>query len=441
MIEELMANRIQRAHDLGFRVFLCAYHERLGAHHEYGVGLKIDVEDFLEQAEEIAIRWAEISEENGVEMYAPRKELQKFVGQKKALEWDDEILPALRSVYSGDLVRGALVDFAKWDPLAKQVWQGEELPTSFEGWDYLGVDFYGSDTDTFEDLAAMYALFVDKVSGLKAQHNLKGVVFEELAEPHHGTEGYWNDDLLSGNDVLEHMYQIYFEGGAGSIDGFFPWIWEDEYRDLPSGKRERVSPDNIIRQYYTSLVIPSYSGPIANVSPSFNITYSATRVLLQDDFDDDSKWRLYGENVSVSNGVLEWIGQEGVGLRDASSEDWEDYIFSGDFMVIDGEGLDIYVRSTDSGNYPFLVRPIAHIQLVGPDSQGGFMATRETHFLIDYNKWHTFTIVVKDNALQFFIGNNKVLEYLDPDPLPRGSVGIRSQGRALVDNVLIQEIQ
>ncbi len=438
-IEEVMATRIKQAHDLGFNVFLCTYHERLGAHHEYGQGLRIDVENFLEQAEEIAIRWAEIAENNGVEMYAPRKELQKFIGQKKALEWDDEILPALRGAYNGNLVRGALVDFAKWDPLARQVWQGEELPSSFAGWDYLGVDFYGSDTDTFEDLAAMYAWFANKVAELKTQNNLKGVVFEELGEPHHGTENYWNDNSLSGDNILNRMYQIFFEGGADTIEGFFPWIWEEEDRDLPAGRYEHIAPNNIIRQYYTASTIPSYSGPIADMYTPTDIAYEVTRTLLQDNFEDDSNWNLFGENVFVNNGVLEWSGHERVTPNDPSSENWQNYIFSGKFMVVD-DYLDFHVRSTDSGDYPFIVRPIAIVQLVGPDGRGGFMTTREIHYLIEYNKWYSFTIVAKDNLLQFFVGNDKVLEYLDPNPLLKGTVGLDVHGRAFVDNVIIQEI-
>lgn len=438
MTEEIITSGIRKAHELGFEVFLCTYHERLGAHHEYGQGLRIDVENFLEQAKEIAIRWAEIADNNGVEMYAPRKELQKFVGQKKALEWDDEILPALRSAYKGDLVRGALVDFVKWDRLGRHVWQGEELPSSFAGWDYLGVDFYGSDTDTFEDLAAMYAWFANKVTELKIQNNLKGVVFEELGEPHHGTENYWNDNSLSGDDILNRMYQIYFEGGADSIEGFFPWMWEEEDRDLPAGRHEHIAPNNIIKQYYTASTIPSYSGPIADIYLPSDITYEVAGTLLQDNFEDDSNWNL-GTNVSIGGGVMEFSGDGAATPKDASSENWQNYTFSGKFMVVDNY-FAFCVRSTDSGNYPFLVRPIAMVQLVGSDGRGGFMAVREIHFLVEYNKWYGFTIVVKNNLLQFFIDDTKVLEYLDPNPLLRGTVGLNGHGRAFVDNVIIQEI-
>lgn len=441
MIEELTAQRIKQAHDLGFKVFLCTYHERLGAHHEYGQGMKINIDNFLEEAGEIAVRWAEIAEDNKVEMYAPRKELQKFVGQKKALEWDDRILPALRSAYQGDLVRGALVDFAKWDPLAKQVWEGEELPASFAGWDYLGVDFYGSDTDTFEDLAAMYAWFAGKVAELKIKNNLKGVVFEELAEPHRGTESYWNDESLSGDEILNRLYQIYFEAGADSIEGFFPWIWEEEERDLPAGRREHVAPNKIIKQYYTASTIPSYDGPVAGVYPSLDVAYRVVRTLLRDDFDDGSNWELHGKDVSVKNGILEWTGHERATLKSALSKGWQNYVVSGEFMITDGEGFDFHVRYSDAGSYLFIVRPIALVQLVEPDGRGGGIALREIHYLVDYGKWYNFTIVAKDDIVQFFINDDKVLEYQDPTPLLTGGADFDVQGKGFVDNVVIREIE
>lgn len=437
--EGRITSRIKQAHDLGFKVFLCTYHERLGAHHEYGQGLRIDVENFLEEAKKIAVRWAEIAENNSVEMFAPRKELQKFVGQKAALEWDDEILPALRSVYNGDLVRGALVDFIKWDRSGRYAWQGEELPSSFVGWDYLGVDFYGSDTDMFEDLAAMYALFVKKVKELKTQNNLKGVVFEELGEPHSGRENYWNDNSLSGDEIMSRFYQIFFEGGADVIDGFFPWLWQEGDYDLPAGRHEHIAPENVIKQYYTASTITPYSGPMANEYTSTDISYEVTRTLLQDNFNDASNWNL-SQNVSVNDGVLEFHGAGPAELSDTSSENWQNYTFSGKFMIVDGT-FTITVRSSGSGSYPFIIKPISMIHLVQPDGQGGFMAARETHFLVEYDKWHNFTVVAKDNLLQLFIDNDKALEYLDSTPLLNGTVCFYGDGRAFVDNVVIQEIQ
>jgi hypothetical protein len=436
MIEEIMAARIKQFHDLGFKVFLCVYHERLGAHHEYGKGMKIDVEDFLERAEKIAVRWGEIAEDNGVEMYAPRKELQMFVGSR-AFEFDDRILQELRRVYHGNLVRGSFQIY-HWSRTGGCVYQYEGMPPNLSGWDYLGVDFYGSDTDTFEDLAAMYARFVSKVREIKTRDNFKGVIFEELGVPHTGTEGYWNDNSLSGEEILDRVYRINFEGGADVIEGFFPWWWQEEDRELPAGRRERIAPDKIIKQYYTASTIAPYGGPTANECASANDTYEVTRILLQDNFEDDSNWDLHSENVFVNNGVLEWKEQEGITLKDESSENWQNYTFGGDFMITDGEGFDFYVRSIGSSRYSFLVRPISQVTL---SDSSGRVHFREAEFFVEYNKWHNFTIVVKGNLLQFFIDNDKVLEYFDPNPLPKGSVGIRGYGRAFVDNVEMQEIR
>jgi len=282
------------------------------------------------------------------------------------------------------------------------------------------------------------------VAELKTQNNLKGVVFEELGEPHHGTENYWNDNSLSGDNILNRMYQIFFEGGADSIVGFFPWIWEEENRDLPAGRHEHIAPNNIIKQYYTASTIPSYSGPIADMYVPSDITYGVTRTLLQDNFEDDSNWNL-GTNASIGGGVLEFRGHEVAKLKDASSENWQNYTFSGKFMVVDNY-LSFFVRRTDSGGYQFpneyrfAVKPIAMVSLVGSDGRGGFTTLREIHYLVEYNKWYSFTVVAKGNLLQFFIDNTKVLEYLDFNPLLKGTVELHCFGRSFVDNVIIQEI-
>ena len=386
MTEQRIASRIKQAHDLGFKVFLCTYHERLGRHHDYGVEMRIDVENFLEEAKKIAVRWAEIAEKNGVEMFAPRKELQMFIGLKKALEWDDEILPALRSVYHGDLVRGAFQIY-HWGRGDRCAYQYEELPSNLGEWDYLGVDFYGNYTDTFEDLAAMYARFVSKVEELKTQNNLKGVVFQELGVPHHGTESYWNDKSLSGDEIMNRFYQIFFEGGADVIEGFFPWEWEKADYDLPAGRHEHIAPEDVIKKYYTASTIIPYSGPIADVYVPRDISYEVTRTLLQDNFDDDSNWKNLSENAIVKDGVLEFRGNGGAELKDASTEKWRNYTLSGKFMITEGTNLTFRVRSTGSWqlghNYQFTLEPISRISLVR-SGLDGLMWVRETELLIEY---------------------------------------------------------
>jgi len=444
--EPIMVDTIYKWHELGFRVFLVVYHERFANHHAYGDGITGSTQEILRQAGEIAARWAEIAERTGVEMYAPRKELQAFVGQKAALRWDDEILPALRSAYHGDLVRGALADFTLWDTEAKCGWQGEELPSSFAGWDYIGVDFYGSQTDTFEDLAAMYALFVEKVRELKIRDNVKGVVFEELGIPHNGTETYWKDPSLSGDEIMNRLYQIYFTGGAGGIEGFFPWVWEERDYDLPGGRYEHITPVNIIGQYYTASTIPPYTGPVAEECQPSDVGYEIGRTILQDNFDDSSHWNL-SNNASISNGFLEFRGPGSAEIKEALSENWRDYTVSGRFMITEGTPLTFRVRSTgewwSGDNYQAIISPISMISLIRP-WQDGIVCVRFTRFLVEYNEWYTFKIVVKNNSVQLFIHDEKVLEYLDPSPLPEGVFVISSDGegsKAFVDEVLVQEIR
>jgi hypothetical protein len=291
---------------MGFKVFLTTYHERLGAHHEYGRGLKIDVDALLDQAAEIALKWGWIAEENYVEMFAPRKELQEFVGDKRALEWDDHVLPELRKIYHGILVRGAF-QLCYWNRNSKIVYPAGELPANMSGWDFLGVDLYGNRVDTFDEWSAYVNRFALKAYELKEKYGLKGIVFEEWGFPHTGEEAFWQNKSLTGDEIIQRLYERLFEGCAGIIDGFFPWLWHEGWtEELAAGRREYVSPTKIIRYYYTASAIPRR---YEDVSPAKEyaqpeITVKKTRPILKEDFKDGTMRGLEGYNFEVVDGVL-----------------------------------------------------------------------------------------------------------------------------------------
>jgi hypothetical protein len=432
--EEVMVQRIKEAHENGFKVFLCTYHERIGAHHEYGRGLKVDVDSLLRQAKEIALKWARIAEENGVEMFAPRKELQMLVGDRKALEWDDEILPELRKVYHGSLVRGAF-SLYNWSK-GKFVIPAEELPADMSGWDYLGVDLYGNRVNTFEEWAAYVKRFALKVQELKEKHGLKGAVFEELGYPHLGEEAFWQDKSLTGDEVLQRLYQIVFEASAGAVEGFFPWVWREGKQDLPAGRREYVSPNEVIKNYYTARIIPeSKVNPAREYVPP-EVTIRATKVLLEDDF-EGAVTRLSGYNFTVANGFLRLqrgaLSAEGLSLMDV--------VFKGRFKILSGT-VGIGFRDSDVGRYEVRIHPISLVQLLKPmHGKGAPEVLRDVHALVEYDRWHTFTILAKGEAIQVFIDGTRILDYVDPIPLPEGSVCIHAEDADIMfDDLVVEKI-
>jgi hypothetical protein len=68
--EEIIVERIKKAHELGYKVYLILYPEKTGFHEGYGTGLK-NSERFLNSIEDLSLKWAKIAEENEVEMFFP----------------------------------------------------------------------------------------------------------------------------------------------------------------------------------------------------------------------------------------------------------------------------------------------------------------------------------------------------------------------------------
>jgi len=449
--EEVMVSAIKRWHELGFKVYLLVYHERLGDHHAYGHGLTGDIDSMLEQAKEIAVKWARIAEENKVEMYAPRKELQMFVGAEKALEWDKGILPEVRSAYSGILVQGIPFMYL-WDRINKEVYLQEQVAAvetaDITGYDYLGIDFYGSDVDTFEELEAIYARFLLKTEELKQKFGVKGVVFEELGFPHHGTEAFWNDSSLTGDEIICRSLDIFYRLGIGRIDGFFPWLFGDEFdgvAGLPAGRQEYIAPTKIISHYYTSVVAPvsDIEGIAAPEATFPGVSWEVSGVLLREDFNDDTAWGLWGSGTSVNNGVLEIIGEGGAPLNNPDAAAWGNYVFRGRFKPIDGE-VSLQFRDSDVGSYSVMIKPITDFSLLkftGPRGAQHMDQPRTVYPLIAYNKWHSFAIYAKGSALEFFIDEKKVTDYWDEEPLLNGSVAVGVRGHVLFDDFLVEELR
>jgi len=435
--EELMISLIQYLHKNGLKVYLMTYHERLGAHHEYSRGLRLDVDAFLNQATQIALKWARIAEENGVEMFAPRKELQMFVGNEKALEWDEEILPKLRRIYHGNLVRGAFQLYI-WDEKNKIAIPAEELPKNMSGWDYLGLDLYGNGIDTFEEWATYINRFALKAYELKEKYGLKGIVFEEFGYPHLGEEAFWQNESLTGNDVIQRLYQVVFEECAGIIDGFFPWLWAEGTHELVPGRWEYISPNKIIKQYYTASTIPrSYEDvlPAREYTPP-KIIVNKTRIILEEDFENNTVHGLGGYNFEVVNGVLRL--KEGC----VSTEDLfqKNLVFKFKIKILNGS-LGVGFRDSKVGWYEIRIDPMTHISLIRHEPPPKGVLVKEVTPLVEYDKWYVFTIIAIDDAFQLFVDDKVVLDYIDPAPLPEGGVCFHAEEcEIMIDELIIEEI-
>ncbi|HDJ89223.1 MAG TPA: hypothetical protein ENG40_00825 [Thermoprotei archaeon] len=432
--EEVLTSVIKQLHENGFKIFLITYHERLAKHHLYGEGLDIDMDKFLNDAAEIAIKWARICEEYNVEMYAPRKELQMFIGDEKALEWDEMILPKIRKVYHGFLVRGAFTIYS-WNPIENNVTPRNKLPSNMSGWDFLGIDLYGNRVNTFKEWASFVNRVFLKAYEIKKRFRLRGIVFEELGLPHSGEEKFWINSSVSGREIINKLYEIVFECGAGMIDGFFPWLWENGSMLLPNNKIEYIAPSEVIRRYYlASFVLKLYDDilPARESKPPNIIIYNKS-LLFKEDFENGTASVFSGSNYQIVNGTLK-IEKGCVDTYDLPNNT----IFTFKIKFINGS-LGLGFRNSD-GWYEFRIKPISHLELIKHKS---YFAKHimETEICVELNKWYNFTLITLESAFQLYIDGVIVVGYIDPDPLFNGHISFHAEeGCIVLDNVTAEEI-
>jgi hypothetical protein len=450
--EKWMSLLVDSLHEMGFKIYFVTYHERMGAHHLYGDMLNIDVDSFLVKAAEKAVNWASFCESHSVEMYAPRKELQEFVGINKALQWDNEILPRIRKVYNGDLVRGAFQLFG-WNNYENYAFPRYELSFNLSGWDYLGLDFYGNGVDTLEEMEIFYMRVVSEAKLLKDKWGLKGVVYEELGFPHTGDESFWHSNRTY-NDILCEMYRIFFECGSGKIDGFFPWVWEEGLVDLlEDGNKHYIKPDEVISYYYNSSeILPreAISVEIASMYFSedfFPDYYELQRLIEFDSWYDWEYCKAGPPDVRViseeSGGYVKLFDMVIHPHERLNSNKWTDYLFKGRLKIISGEIYICIRQSLDFSGYSFGIRPLAHTYVSKRDGQGVSACIYDGPLiLIELNKWYDFEIIVKDDYLLLKIGETAMV-YRDPNPILKGSITIgcgQDNSQIMLEKLSITEI-
>lgn len=86
--------KIKTVHEKGLKVYLQLYPEWYGIPHEGELerGPVKDQDLFMEQMEEVALKWAEIAEELGVELYSPSCELNVFLSWDNNMRWHNKVL-------------------------------------------------------------------------------------------------------------------------------------------------------------------------------------------------------------------------------------------------------------------------------------------------------------------------------------------------------------
>lgn len=109
--ENALISNIVKAKEVGLAVLVAPNFVGPGGHNFQEEGINITKEEYLKISEEVALKWATISEKYQVEFFAPQNEFNGMIGgnfaendQKIAQitsEWHQQLLPKIKAVYSG----------------------------------------------------------------------------------------------------------------------------------------------------------------------------------------------------------------------------------------------------------------------------------------------------------------------------------------------------
>ncbi|MBI3103557.1 hypothetical protein HYZ05_01325 [Candidatus Daviesbacteria bacterium] len=109
--ENQMVSNIVKAKEKGLAVLVAPNFVGPGGHDFNEEGIDITKEKYLQISEEVALKWAAISEKYQVEFFAPQNEFNGMIGGNFAQsdeeiaqitsDWHREVLPKIKAVYSG----------------------------------------------------------------------------------------------------------------------------------------------------------------------------------------------------------------------------------------------------------------------------------------------------------------------------------------------------
>jgi hypothetical protein len=220
---QVMIN-LKRAKEKGFSVLLAP--SFIGSH---GVdfeanGIDMNLERFFQLSEEIALKWAEISEEYSVEYFVPQKEFNFIIGNYGETEeeranltsfWHKNVLPKIKQVFTGKMV-AALAH--------------ADEGTIVTGYDYVGntMGFVGEPLSLFEqELPAILEILRDVAANSGAEWLItEGIVaYGGPFYPEYETdrEGTVVDELQ--DDYYRLIFDQYLSYTDNKPVGFFFTAW------------------------------------------------------------------------------------------------------------------------------------------------------------------------------------------------------------------------
>jgi len=237
--------------------------------------------NFLKNLKPIILKWAEICENEGVEIFTPvaSGQLYLLLLNEEAFTWSNDLLPEVRKVYSGMLVQK--IDLNPWTQQLHRAGLTKEV-YDFKGWDYVSTDIFGSSDmngrpiRTYDDWRNYIQDLLNFSLSLNERYKTKGVIFgPEIMVPESeqstltaGTD-FWGHGELSEEEMEAgkvELFKILFEETYGKVKGYSFWSWMpgfeityftvevekngQKYRDRIIPGYQHDGPLNVIKCYY-----------------------------------------------------------------------------------------------------------------------------------------------------------------------------------------------
>jgi hypothetical protein len=383
--ETIIVERIKEAQKLGFKIYLILYPNKLGDHEAYGRGLK-DPERFLDEMEKLALKWAQIAEQNNVEIFSPANEIFLFVGTKRANQWHDEILPELRQLYKGELCPRGL-QFYRYDPLSKEPVEMENIQFDFSGWDYVTSDFYYDGIQDEKEAAierlneGVIATLAKSIE-LKNKYDTKGIFYGEMSHP--------------GGSTPE-IFDLFFKENYGKAEGWFFWEENSNFAD---------EIFQVVKDYFTE--VKEISDTPVKIPAVHNSQEIAKKIPEMSDV-------VFEDN--FNGGVFESKQGKFYELKNPGDNN---YTVSAKLKIIQGAVQILFERDEGGENpysYAVSIMPASVIELYKKPPDGELLNIVKVFLKIEYNHSCIVKISRNDNHFAVYFDDDLVYAFTDPEPL------------------------
>ncbi len=243
MEEEMFKSNIVRAKQKGFAVLVAPNFVGPDPRPFSEKGINMDLKKYLDMSEQVALKWAKISEDYGVEFFAPQNELDVMIDQfvndeeeksRVVSEWHEEILPKIKQIFTGKMM-AKLADSREND--------------YFNGYDYVGTTIFhrGYALENFRNYINRTYFTISQVAEKSNCSWLVSEAWMPYSFPFSKNE---NGESLDGlqDDYFKIATEEYLRYNYTNPAGFVFIAWIMDGMDIKNRPSEQV-----LREFYSKI--------------------------------------------------------------------------------------------------------------------------------------------------------------------------------------------